>query len=86
MGFANKMNLLAFKVFLLSRIFLGSTATFFLLLSAVAFDWFDSYHLVRNGLTTAVEWVDVLREWGGRTANMAEKVSQAVEKAQQEFK
>jgi len=86
MGIISKMNLLALKVFLLSRIFLGSTATFFLLLSAIAFNWFDSYHLVRDGLTTAVEWVDVLREWGDRTQHTAEKVSQAVEKAQQDFK
>lgn len=80
------MNLLALKVFLLSRIFLGSTATLFLILSAIAFNWFDSYHLVRNGLTTAVECVDVLRECGDRTQHTAEKVSQAVEKAQQDFK
>jgi hypothetical protein len=80
------MNLLALKELLLSRIFLGSMATFFLILSAIAFNWFDSYHVVRNGLTTAVEWVDILREWGDRTQHAAEKVSQAVEKAQQDFK
>lgn len=80
------MNLLALKIFLLSRVFLGSTATFVLILAAIAFNWFDSYHLVRTGLTTTVEWVDVLREWGDKTQHTAERVSQAVEKAQQEFK
>jgi hypothetical protein len=80
------MNLLALKVFVLSRVFLGSTATFFLILSCVAFNWFDSYHFVRQGLTTAITWVDILREYGERTQHTAEKVSEAVEKAQKEFK
>jgi len=80
------MNLLALKVFLLSRVFLGSTMTFMLILASIAFNWFDSYHIVRSGLTTAVEWTDVLREWGDKTQHTAEKVSQAVEKVQQELK
>ena len=80
------MNLLALKVFLLSRVFLGSTATVMLILSAIAFNWFDSYYMVRGGLTTAIEWVDVLHSWGERTQHTLDKVNQAVEKAQQDFK
>jgi hypothetical protein len=80
------MNLLALKVFLLSRLFLGSAMTFLIIIASVTFNWFDSYHLVRHGLTTAVEWVDILHEWGDRTQHVAEKVTQAVEKAQQEYK
>lgn len=80
------MNLLALKVFLLSRIFLGSTATFVLILSSIAFNWFDSYHIIRDGFSTAIDWIDILREWGEKTQHTAEKVSQAVEKAQQDFK
>jgi hypothetical protein len=80
------MNLLALKVFLLSRIFLGSTVTFVLILSSVAFNWFDSYHFVRDAFSAAIDWIDILREWGEKTQHTAEKVSQAVEKAQQDFK
>ncbi|HQT05088.1 MAG: hypothetical protein B7Z05_08640 [Thiotrichales bacterium 32-46-8] len=79
------MNLLALKVFLLSRVFLGSTATILLILAAIAFNWMDSYHLVRNGLETSIEWVDTLNEWGSKTQHTAEKVNEAINKAQQEF-
>lgn len=79
------MNLLALKVFLLSRVFLGSTATILLILVAIAFNWMDSYHLVRNGLETSIEWVDTLHEWGSKTQHTAEKVNEAINKAQQEF-
>lgn len=79
------MNLLALKVFLLSRIFLGSFATILLILAAIAFDWMDSYHMVRNGLETSIEWVDALHEWGSKTQHTAEKVNEAINKAQQEF-
>ena len=79
------MNLLALKVFLLSRVFLGSTATILLILAAIAFNWMDSYHLVRNGLQTSIEWVDSLNVWGSKTQHTAEKVNEAINKAQQEF-
>lgn len=80
------MNLVAIKLFLLSRIFLGSTTTILLILLAIAFNWLDSYHIVRNGLTTAIEWVDILHDWGNKTTDTYERVSEAVEKAQQELK
>lgn len=79
------MNLLALKVFLLSRVFLGSTATILLILAAIAFNWMDSYHLVRSGLVTSIEWIDRLNEWGSKTQHTAEKVNEAFNKAQQEF-
>lgn len=79
------MNLLALKVFLLSRIFLGSFATIILIISAIAFNWMDSYNLVRSGLVTTIEWVDTLNEWGSKTQHTAEKVNEAINKAQQEF-
>lgn len=79
------MNLLALKVFLLSRLFLGSFATILLLLAAIAFNWMDTYNLVRSGLVTSIEWVDTLNEWGSKTQHTAEKVNEAINKAQQEF-
>lgn len=79
------MNLVALKVFLLSRIFLGSTTLIILLLAAIAFNWMDSYNLVRKGLVTSIEWVDTLNEWGSKTQHTAEKVNEAINKAQQEF-
>jgi len=80
------MNLVALKLFLLSRVFLGSTATFILLVLAIAFNWFDAHQLVKSGLTTALEWIDLLREWGEQVIYTADKVQQAVDKAQQELK
>ncbi len=79
------MNLLALKVFLLSRVFLGSSTLIILLLAAIAFNWMDSYNLVRKGLVTSIEWVDTLNEWGSKTQHTAEKVNEAINKAQQEF-
>lgn len=79
------MNLLALKVFLLSRAFLGSSTLIILLLAAIAFNWMDSYNLVRKGLVTSIEWVDTLNEWGSKTQHTAEKVNEAINKAQQEF-
>lgn len=79
------MNLVALKVFLLSRIFLGSTTLIILLLAAIAFNWMDSYNLVRKGLVTSIEWVDTLNEWGSKTQHTAEKVNEAINKAKQEF-
>lgn len=79
------MNLLALKVFLLSRIFLGSFAAILLMLAAIAFNWMDSYNLVRSGLVTSIEWIDTLNEWGSKTQHTAEKVNEAINKAQQEF-
>jgi hypothetical protein len=80
------MNLVALKIFLLSRLFLGSTTTIILLVLAIAFNWFDAYELVKSGLTTALAWIDVLRDWGEQVAYTADKVQQAVDKAQQELK
>lgn len=79
------MNLLALKVFLLSRVFLGTFTTLLLLLSAIAFNWMDSYHLVRSGLVTSIEWVDTLHDWGSKTQDTAERVTEALNKAQKEI-
>lgn len=79
------MTLAALKLFLLSRIFLSSSGLFVLLLFAVAFNWMDAYNIVRNGLHTAIEYVDVLREWGQQTEHTTEKVKDAYEKAQKDL-
>jgi ABC-type microcin C transport system permease subunit YejE len=68
------MTLAALKLFLLSRIFLSSSGLFVLLLMAVAFNWMNAYHIVREGLQSAVEYVDILREWGEKTEHTSEKV------------
>jgi hypothetical protein len=79
------MSLAALKLFLLSRIFLSSSGLFVLLLFAIAFNWFDAYSTVRDGLKTAIEYVDVLRDWGKQTERTTEKVKDAYEKAQQDI-
>ena len=79
------MNIAALKIFLLSRIFLGSSGTFVLLLLAITFNWFDAYSMTRHALTVAIEAVDVMHEWGGRLSATAEKMGDAYEKAQKEL-
>lgn len=79
------MNLLALKMFLLSRLFLGSLTLVLVLLSAIAFNWFDTYKVLRHGLVTSIEWIDVLNDWGSQTQSKAEKVTEALNKAQKEI-
>jgi DNA integrity scanning protein DisA with diadenylate cyclase activity len=79
------MSLAALKLFLLSRIFLSSSGLFVLLLLAISFNWFDAYHITKDGLKAAIEYVDILREWGEKTEHTTEKVKDAYEKAQKDL-
>lgn len=79
------MSLAALKLFLISRLFLGTTGTLAVILASIAFNWFDAYHLVRSGLTTAVEWTDILHDWGTQAKDTYQRVEGALDKAQKEL-
>lgn len=79
------MNFAIIKAWLVSRLFLGTSGVLLLLIFAIMFNWLNSHHHVRNGLVTAVDWVDTLRSWGEKTQQTIDKVSNAFDKAQEEL-
>lgn len=73
------------KIWLLSRLFLSTAGLLLLLALAIMFNWVNSHQHVRNGLITAVDWVDTLRDWGKQIEQTADNVNQAFQQAQKDL-